>query len=32
MLNSNTFNHLTVCKQRITNGSFKSKINFKLFP
>ena len=30
MLNSNTWNHLTVCKQ-ISSGSFKDNVTYKLF-
>ena len=31
MLNSNTWNYQIVCKQMISNNSFKNKVNNKLF-
>ena len=31
MLDRNTCNHLTVCKQMSSNNSFKSKVTYKLF-
>ena len=31
MLDGNTWNHLTVCKQKSSNNSFKNKVTNKLF-
>ena len=31
MLDRNTCNHLTVCKQMSSNNSFKNKVTYKLF-
>ena len=31
MLKSNTWNHLTVCKQMTANNLFENKVTYKLF-